>query len=167
MTRPGPPPKPVERKRRTGNPGKRALPAPVVRLAASSTPPAPPETLLDPGVGRAAWLRLWTAGAGWLSPSVDYAIMARLCESYDLRHALLVAIGGEGFTVAGSQGQPRAHPLIGCLDVLEDRILKLEACCGFTPAARAQLGLAEVKARSKLEELLQRQRGRDLEDGSP
>ncbi len=164
---PGPPPKPVEAKRRTGNPGKRALPAPVVALAASSSPPPPPATLLDRGPGREAWDRLWLAGAGWLSPSTDYEVLRRLCEGYDLRDALLEDIGQRGYVVAGSAGQPRAHPLIGHLDVLEDRILKLEGCCGFTPSDRMRLGLVEAKARNKLEELLQRQRERDREGGSP
>ncbi len=165
---PGPPPKSTEQKRLLGNPGKRALPAPPVRLAASSSPPPPPPTLLDRGAGRQAWDRLWLAASGWLSPSVDYAIMTRLCESYDLRGALLEAIGQEGYTVPGSQGQPRPHPLLDHLRTLEDQLLKLEACCGFTPSDRMRLGLAEVKARNKLEELLQRQRGRrDLEDGTP
>src|SRR5690242_19646721 len=68
----GRPPTPTERKRRTGNPGHRPLPEPVVELAAVAAIPAPPATLGD--VGAAVWDRLWTAGQAWLSPTTDLDI---------------------------------------------------------------------------------------------
>lgn len=157
----GRPPTPTERKRRTGNPGHRPLPEPVVHLAAVSAVsaiPPPPETLAD--TGRAVWDRLWTAGQAWLSPATDVDIMTRLCEAHEEREALREAIAEEGYMVAGSMGQRRANPLLSEVRALESQMTKWESLCGFTPTDRARLGMAEVKARSKLEEMLERRQRR-------
>lgn len=154
----GRPPKPTERKRRTGNPGKRNLPEPVVHLAAVADIPAPPDTLGE--LGREAWLRLWTAGQAWLSPATDVDLLTRLCEAHDEREAIRDAIAEEGYMVSGSQGQRRANPLLSELRALESQMTKYESLCGFTPTDRARLGYAEVKRASKLDELLARRAGR-------
>ena len=154
----GRPPTPTERKRRTGNPGKRALPEPVVQLAAVASIPAPPATLGDKGVQ--VWDRLWTAGQAWLSPATDLDLLTRLCEAHDEREALRDAIADEGYMVTGSMGQRRANPLLSELRSLESQMTKYESLCGFTPTDRARLGYAEVKRASKLDELLARRQDR-------
>lgn len=154
----GRPPTPTERKRRTGNPGKRALPEPVVQLAAVASIPAPPDTLADKGL--AVWDRLWTAGQAWLSPATDLDLLTRLCEAHDEREALRDAIADEGYMVTGSMGQRRANPLLSELRALESQMTKYESLCGFTPTDRARLGYAEVKRASKLDELLSRRADR-------
>jgi P27 family predicted phage terminase small subunit len=154
----GRPPTPTERKRRTGNPGKRALPEPVVQLAAVASIPAPPATLADKGVE--VWDRLWTAGQAWLSPATDLDLLTRLCEAHDEREALRDAIADEGYMVTGSMGQRRANPLLSELRALESQMTKYESLCGFTPTDRARLGYAEVKRASKLDELLSRRADR-------
>jgi P27 family predicted phage terminase small subunit len=151
---PGPPPQPVERKRARGNPGQRKLPEPVVQLVATSSPPPAPDTLLDPGPGREAWDRLWTAGQVWLSPSTDLNIMTRLCEAYDMRRAMTVQFEEDGFMVEGSMKQLRVNPLLDKLLALDTQITKYEGLCGFTPADRARLGVAEVKRASAVEDFL-------------
>jgi P27 family predicted phage terminase small subunit len=125
-----------------------------VQLAAVAHLPPPPATLGE--TGRAAWERLWTAGQAWLSPMTDLDIMTRLCEAHEERDALREAIAEEGYMVAGSMGQRRANPLLSEVRALEAQMTKWESLCGFTPTDRARLGMAEVKVKSKLEEMLER-----------
>ncbi|MFI6117467.1 phage terminase small subunit P27 family [Kitasatospora sp. NPDC051164] len=154
----GRPPTPTERKRRTGNPGKRPLPEPVVQLAAVAHIPPPPATLAERG--QAVWERLWTAGQAWLSPTTDLDLLTRLCEAHDEREAIRDAIAEEGYMVTGSMGQRRANPLLSELRSLEAQMTRYESLCGFTPTDRARLGYAEVKRASKLDELLARRQSR-------
>lgn len=156
-----PPRKPVEQKRLTGrSPGRdaggRALPEPVVTLAASATVPVAPGSLGD--AGRRAWDRLWTAGQAWLSLSTDADVLTRLCEAHDERDAIRDQIAQDGLMVLGSQGQSRPHPLLSHVRALEAQMTRWEIECGFTPAARSKLGYAEVKRVSKMDELLERRR---------
>ncbi|MEU5424020.1 phage terminase small subunit P27 family [Streptomyces olivoreticuli] len=154
----GRPPTPTERKRRTGNPGKRNLPEPVVHLAAVAAVPPPPDTLGE--VGARVWDRLWTAGQAWLSPTTDLDILTRLCEAHDEREAMRDQVAADGYMVSGSMGQLRAHPLLSEIRALEAQMTRWESACGFTPTDRARLGYAEVRRASKLEELIQRRQTR-------
>ncbi|MFB7907655.1 phage terminase small subunit P27 family [Kitasatospora sp. NPDC056076] len=154
----GRPPTPTERKRRTGNPGGRPLPEPVVQLAAVAHLPSPPATLGD--TGRAAWDRLWTAGQAWLSPATDMDVLTRLCEAHDEREAMRDQVAADGYMVPGSMGQTRAHPLLTQIRALEAQMTKWESLCGFTPTDRARLGYAEVKRASKLDALIARRQAR-------
>ncbi|MFC1410500.1 phage terminase small subunit P27 family [Streptacidiphilus sp. N1-12] len=155
----GRPPTPTERKRRTGNPGHRPLPEPaIVTLVAFAEIPPVPATLGD--LGTAIWERLWTAGQAWLSPTTDLDVMTRLCEAHDEREAIRDEIFRTGYLVLGSMGQQRANPLLSHLRALESQMTKWESLCGFTPTDRARLGMAEVKVKSKLEEMLDRRQRR-------
>jgi P27 family predicted phage terminase small subunit len=142
---PGPPPKPAELHRRLGNPSRKKLPDPssVVPLAVSDGPPPAPDTLREHG--RRAWERLWAAGGRWISPDTDVAVMTRLCEGYDLRADMAARLAADGLMVEGAAGQPRPHPLIAQILAVESMITKYEGLCGFTPADRARLGVAEVR----------------------
>lgn len=148
----GPPPIPTERVRARGNPGHKKLPTPVVELAAVSQTPRPPAQLMD--AGREAWDRLWTAAQAWLSPKTDLGIMTRLCESIDLRAAMMEQIEEDGLMVKGSMGQVRVNPLLDKMIALDAQITRFEGLCGFTPADRARLGVAEVKRASAVEDFL-------------
>lgn len=154
----GRPPTPTERKRRTGNPGKRNLPEPVVHLAAVASIPAAPATLGEAGVK--AWERLWTAGQAWLSPTTDLDVLTRLCEAHDEREAMRDQVAQDGYMVTGSMGQLRAHPLLSEIRALESQMTKWESLCGFTPTDRARLGYAEIKRASKLDDLIARRQQR-------
>lgn len=150
----GPAPLSNDVKRKRGSRHVDTRPTPVVTLAAVSKPPAVPAQLGD--AGREAWERLWTAAAGWLSPRTDIGILTRLCESLDERRALWSQISEDGYTVPGSQGQMRPHPLLSRLHAVDGLILAMESKCGFTPADRTRIGATEVQARGKLDELLER-----------
>ena len=149
---PGPPPIPTERKRARGNPGHQKLPNAPVQLAATARIPSPPDTLGKNGIE--AWNRLWTAGQAWVSPKTDVAVMTRLCEGYDLRAAMAEQLEEDGFMVPGSVGQLRVHPILDKLLALDAQITKYEGLCGFTPADRARMGVAEVKRATAVEDFL-------------
>jgi P27 family predicted phage terminase small subunit len=155
---PGPAPIPIERKRATGNPGKRSLPQAVVHLAYSADIPPRPASLSE--VGGSVWERLWKAGQGWLSTQTDLDIMTRLCEAHDEREAIRRDLAESGYLVQGSKGQLRPNPLIRTLRELESQLTRLEALCGFNPSDRGRLGFAEVKRASKLDELITRRASR-------
>lgn len=161
----GRPPRPVEKKRKTGrSPGRdsggRKLPekATVTALpGAGDRIPQVPTSLGDAGTER--WQQLWTEAKDWLSPGVDRYLLVRLCEAEDLRAGMREALADQGFYVIGSMGQQRPNPLIDKLRALDDQITKYESLCGLTPSDRGRLGVGEVKAEgsgSGLDEILRR-----------
>ena len=79
-----------------------------------------------------------------------------MCELVDVRARVLALIDSAGVTTVGSMGQLRAHPLLASLTNLETAIGRLEAECGFTPAARSKLSASEVSRASKLDDMLAR-----------
>lgn len=148
----GPPPQPAERKRLLGNPGKRALAEPQLILPAIAEIPEPPSQLAE--VGSDAWRRLWGVGQAWLSPITDLAIITRLCEAYDEREQLRRDIAANGHYTTGSMGQPTLHPAVSALRQLEQLMTRYESLCGFTPADRSRIGMAEVQRVSRLDQLI-------------
>jgi hypothetical protein len=46
------------------------------------------------------------------------------------------------------------HPILDKLLALDAQITKYEGLCGFTPADRARMGVAEVKRASAVEDFL-------------
>lgn len=130
----GRPPKPTEEKRRLGNPGKRAI-AGGAELAVVAPLPV---TMADRSP-RDAFEQVMQDGVTWLAatdaPSV--ALLREMLEERgDLKAALDAGLGD------------RRH-----LRDLDKQIMSLLSQLGFDPAARSRLGLAEVKAASKLEAL--------------
>ena len=123
---------PNEVKRRRGNPGKRPLPpaSAVHQLPRVLEPPEPSREL--EAAGRDAWDRLWRGGASWLAAS-DEPIMMILCEAIDERVGLRKIVLDEGYW------RDRV-----ALRSLEKEIHQLLGVCGFSPAARSRLGIAEV-----------------------
>ncbi|MEY9864154.1 P27 family predicted phage terminase small subunit [Catenulispora sp. GAS73] len=146
----GRPPTPTERKRRTGNPGKRALPD-----AADS--PALPALALDApdhlgAAGRAAWMLL-AAECSWLAHT-DRVSVVLLCEKLDRRAAWIAQLAGANEVLLTDKGYAYPNPLVGMLSTLETEIVKLLSLLGLTPADRTRIGLGEVRRASKLAELL-------------
>lgn len=146
----GRPPKPAERKRLAGNPGKRPLPLPTAVVAAHAAVPRRPASLGKPGA--AAWAMVWRTASAWLAPS-DAAIVELLCQAVDQRASYLDRIEVEGLTSITEKGYIAAHPLLPQVRQLERDIASYLASCGLTPAERTRLGLVEVRRASKLEEL--------------
>jgi len=137
----GRPPKPIEQKRRLGNPGKRKLPETSVELVAAKELPEPLRPLLDPG--RSFWDRVWSGGASWISPGTDIEIVQIICEQIDERHQLRYIVLRDR---EGELWRQRSQ-----LRKLDQQIMLGLSMLGFTPTDRTRLGLAEVKFESKLD----------------
>ena len=143
----GRPPKPIEEKRRLGNPGKRALPnaSEVVPLEAANRVPDPLRPLGKMGLD--FWERTWTVGMNWISPKADVELMMMTAEMIDERAILRNLV---------FQDRNADRPKLRAgLRELEKQIQSNLALLGLSPADRARLGLAEVKRQSKLAELKQ------------
>lgn len=143
MAQMGRPPKPAEIKRLTGNPGKRKLPneREIVLLPAALEAPEPTRPLLK--YGREVWDKVWEVGVNWISPNTDIELLLMTCEMIDERWNLRVKVM-----------QTDDAKLRRGLRELDKQIINNLSLLGFTPADRSRLGWAEVKAKSKLEELL-------------
>jgi hypothetical protein len=153
----GRPSKPIEQKRLLGNPGKRAMPDEnsVVLLQQVEETPEPPRPLLK--YGNDLWERVWSMGATWVSDKTDLELLTMTCEMVDERWNLRVKVMQSDDT-AMRRG----------LRELDRQIVSNLSLLGFTPSDRSRLGVAEVKAKSKLEELMDRRatRSERLGDGS-
>jgi hypothetical protein len=147
MAQRGRPPKPIEVKRRTGNPGKRPLPESgnLVLLPAVNNIPEPNRPLLQ--FGRELWDRVWTMGHTWISYSTDIDLLLITCEQLDERVKLRTQVWNDG--------RPDERK---ALRQLEKQIVENLSLLGFTPTDRSRLGIAEVKKMSKLEELRAKQK---------
>jgi P27 family predicted phage terminase small subunit len=154
----GRPPKPIELKRRTGNPGRRPLPdkSKTVALVPSTGAPVP---LALKAAGRDVWHRA-QEHAIWLS-RLDLMLLEILCRAVDQHDEMGRMVAEDGLTqiepvvtpaghVVGEKKIP--HPLLKELRALEKTIQSSAAALGFDPTARSRLGLAEVKVRSALAE---------------
>ena len=143
------PPKPLEQKRLIGNPGKRALPSPdsTITLYSGSREPLQPLGV----AGRALWDSVFGEGELWVSPRTDVAWLQVVCELLDRREVLK----GEW------QADPTNRQVNMSLLETEKMIQSGLSLLGFTPTDRSRLGVAEVKAKSKLEELMERRANRE------
>lgn len=146
----GRPPKPVEQKRLLGNPGKRALPNEdsIVLLERVTEKPEPPRPLLK--YGQDLWDRIWSMGATWVSDKSDLELLTMTCEMVDERWNLRVKVM-----------QTDDPKLRRGLRELDRQIVSNLSLLGFTPSDRSRLGVAEVKAKTRLEELMERRANRE------
>lgn len=137
----GRPAKPIEEKRKLGNPGKRPLPAGVLELR-----PVDFSSLETPQhFGAAAqfvWAKAWHSGLSWLSPESDMAIVLAACELADMKDK-----ARERYMATGDSKDA------GAVQKLNAEYLKCLSLMGFSPSDRSRLGLAEVKRQTKLEQL--------------
>lgn len=156
----GRPPKPTELKRKTGNPGKRALPKATVALPATIGTPRAPVGLA--AHGKAVWATVWEAARPWLSPKLDAIRVETACrladEAAQLRaltkkHGMLLEepIATPSGVVVGQRLVP--NPAAKMLRDVEKQLDRELSALGFDPTARARLGLAEVKKQSIIEGL--------------
>jgi len=142
--KPGPAPKPIELKKRLGNPGRRPLPEPVVSIR-----PFEVEAFGDDGpkTGLELVEALMAAGAdGWIS-EVDALTTLRLVkDAWDERGTLREIIAREGHTQE-VEGRIWARPEVGMLRELEKGLTTWLGLLGLDPADRGRLGLAQVQAK--------------------
>ena len=122
-------PKPVEQKRRVGNPGKRKLPKADVIVAF-------PQQRIEPlrplgQFGLALWDRVWTSGASWIRGSIDGELIQMVCEQVDERARLRNVVLQD----ANDWRSRRA------LRELDRQIASMLGQLGFSPTDRAGLGV--------------------------
>jgi hypothetical protein len=143
MPRPvGRPPKPLEEKIRTGNPGRRPLPerGTLTVLPGASEPPTPPRRLLAPGL--AVWDRVWRNGATWIAKNIDIELLTCMCERFDERTVLRAK-------ALGPDSEPWHWRALRALDAqITSDLIELS----FTPTARARMMVAEVKLDAAVDE---------------
>ena len=143
----GRPSKPNEQKRLLGNPGKRAMPSNSLAIPMIVETPQPHRPLLK--YGQELWDKVWGMGATWISPNTDTELLIMTCEMIDERWNLRIKVM--------QTDDPR---LRRGLRELDRQIVSQLSLLGFSPADRSKLGVAEVKAMSKLEELQLRKANR-------
>ena len=142
------PPKPIEQKRLLGNPGKRAMPdadSTITLYAGRRDPLAPLGE-----AGRKLWDSVFDEGELWISPRTDVAWLQVVCELLDRREVLKQEWLAD----------PADRKINMSLLETEKLIQSGLSLLGFTPTDRSRLGVAEVKAKSKLEELMERRANR-------
>jgi hypothetical protein len=149
------PAKPIEMKRKLGNPGKRAMPGEGALMTIEGGYRQPLRPLGDAGFQ--LWDEIQAAGGLWISSRTDVHLLQLVCELFDRREILR-----EEFLA-----DPTERKVNMSLLETEKLIQSSLSLLGFTPSDRSRLGLAEVKAKSKLEELMERRANRDeeIQDG--
>jgi hypothetical protein len=136
------PAKPVERKRRLGNPGTRKLPEPTAFIPQVTDVPEPLRPFAT-DIGSDTWVRIWESGSQWISGITDVQIVQMLCECEEERQQLRALA-----TKSGADWRDRV-----ALRSIDNFILSLLSLLGFTPVDRAKLGLGEVRPASIIDEL--------------
>jgi hypothetical protein len=129
----GRPPKPVEEKRRTGNPGKRKLP-PRPKLTAL---PAGDATVADPlralgDAGRKLWDRSLQLANTWVGDA-DLELLQLTCEQLDERVAIRLRVAAA----------PADNTLRRSLRALDAQLVANLSLLGFSPTDRSRLGVGE------------------------
>jgi hypothetical protein len=150
------PAKPIELKRKLGNPGKRAMPGEGELMTIDGGFREPLRPLGE--AGQQLWDEIYEVGGMWISPQSDTQLLQMTCELLDRREILR-----EEFLA-----DPTERKVNMSLLETEKLIQTSLSLLGFTPSDRSRLGLAEVKAKSKLEELMDRRANRveEFEDGA-
>jgi hypothetical protein len=120
----------------------------VVLLPQVESVPEPTRPLLK--YGQELWDRIWGMGATWVSDKTDLELLMMTCEMIDERWNLRVKV------MQNDDARMRRG-----LRELDRQIVSNLSLLGFTPSDRARLGVAEVKAKSKLEELMERRANRE------
>ncbi len=142
------PPKPIEQKRLLGNPGKRALPQNVVELGGFVGVPEPLRPLGV--VGLAFWDEAWGKGQLWLGRT-DAWLVQLTAEMFDEREELRVVLAEKVAANDDNAWRDRRQ-----LRDLERSIVSNLSLMAWTPVDRSRYGLAEVKAKSKLAEFMEK-----------
>jgi P27 family predicted phage terminase small subunit len=144
------PPKPNELKRAQGNPGKRPLKV-ITSVATLPQASAQAPEHLSP-----ATQELWNSlreTAFWIS-NTDQPTLLLLCEKLDRRSEIIAKLQNSDYVLFTDKNYAYANPLVGMLSTIETEITKLFSLLGLTSTDRTRLGIAEVKARSALDDLI-------------
>ena len=142
--------KPTELKRALGNPGKRKLPDEGKVIVLPQISNEPPAHLSK--VQKQKWAELRRL-APWIAVT-DEPLLTSLVEKMSRQKELQKQLKKSAFVLYTDKGYAYANPLFGMLSTIETEIFKLLCQLGLTPVDRSKMGVAEVKARTKLEEIL-------------
>lgn len=105
------------------------------------------------GDGLDLWNRTWSLGQTWISQDTDIELLQLTCEMVDEREQL------RSYVLENVDAWHERK----ALRELDKAIVSNLSLLGFTPSDRMRLGVTQVKAKSKLEELMERRANR--EDG--
>ena len=136
------PAKPLEQKRLLGNPGRRPLPSPSETIALEAGWVEPLRPLEE--AGTQLWDSVFREGELWVSRRTDINLLQVTCEQLD-RRAHLNELW---------RSNPTDKNLLMRIAEIETLVSSNLGMLGFTPSDRSRLGLAEIKAKSKLQELM-------------
>lgn len=141
------PPKPIEQKRLTGNPGKRAMPKDGELVVMPQVDnPKPLRPLGETGL--AFWDEAWGKGQLWLGRT-DKWLVQLTAEMLDERESLRLSV------LANADAEDSWRDRRQLRD-LERSIVSNLSLLAWTPVDRSRYGLAEVKAKSKLAEFMEK-----------
>ena len=141
------PPKPIEQKRLTGNPGKRAMPKDGQLVVMPQVENPKPLRPLGK-TGTAFWDEAWGKGQLWLGRT-DKWLVQLTAEMLDEREVLRKAV------MANAKAEDSWRDRRQLRD-LERSIVSNLSLLAWTPVDRSRYGLAEVKAKSKLAEFMEK-----------
>jgi P27 family predicted phage terminase small subunit len=144
-------PKPVEVRRREGNPGRRPLPEPV--LIGGRAAPRMPSYL--PRRAKTAWRQIVPRldEVGMLD-RVDGPALEALCVQVAIMRQATAEIADlDSLVTLGSKGQPVPHPLLPVLASAQNAVRQWTERFGLDPSTRTRLGLSELHRRSLASEL--------------
>ena len=146
----GRPPKPNEIKRLMGNPGGRPLPDlnVISHLPMAKEIPTPPENLNKSGLD--LWNRAWGVAITWLSPVSDIEAIKNSCHLADANEA-----ARDRYMISTEPADAKAYVAIN--RAYTDSLTSL----GFDPVSRTRLGVAEVRAATSIDKLLEKRQKRD------
>lgn len=99
--------------------------------------------------GMQLWRQVWSKGHTWLKDT-DIELLQIVCEQLDERDLL------RAFVLDNIEAWHERAALRALEKDIRDNMTQL----GFTPQARSKLGVQEVKAQSKLDELMARKEKR-------
>jgi P27 family predicted phage terminase small subunit len=163
----GRPPKPIEVKKKLGNPGKRPLPetpepSSNKRLKPASNIPKAPRELGRKG--KLMWATVWEAGqqTQHIAPLHDAQLILMLCQAVDEAEFLRTELssGNVDRVYLMSNGAYAPHPYVKELANLRTQITAWLSMLGFSPTDRSRLGIGEVVEESPLDELEKRKLNR-------
>ena len=152
----GRPPKPVEQKRKNGNPGQRKLPDLKNVIALPQIKNQPPIHLSESG--KKIWLEIREL-APWVA-TTDGKLLVELCVKMDRKYALQAKLNASEFVLYTDKGYAYSNPLFGMLNTVENDIIKILSLLGLTPIDQSKLGVAEVTTKGKLAQLLEQQKSK-------
>jgi hypothetical protein len=151
MTQPtaGRPPKPNEIKRLMGNPGGRPWPDlnTISHLPMAKEIPTPPENLNQSGLD--LWNRAWGVAITWLSPVSDIEAIKNASHLADANEA-----ARDRYMISTEPADAKAYVAIN--KAYTDALTSL----GFDPVSRSRLGVAEVRAATSIDRLLEKRERR-------